>query len=828
MSNKQILELFKQSGDGESVEAEIIKAMNSPDFDPHSIPYYNETDESVDNTDGRGFLHRAVQYGLHGVVEALIKKGVNVNALDPVNNATPLHYLVSPQNQVQVSLKTLRYLIDRGANINAMDYRRRTPIVALLEDTKRDKGDELKSKEDLAVFLIEQGARLDGVYGALAISAAIYSPRVFDLLASKGVDINGGEYKGVPRQLSMPLLTAMLNKDQKSCLATIMRLLDSGVSSKSRAAELCLCASTQQLYCEDIHELLLAKGVNQEVLVQLSAAKSVSVNIVGKDKNFSEAVKLLQQGNIDISLPLNEDGATLLHVAATAGATAVAAELIKQGADVNALTFLSESPLHELCDARDSSVAVATLLLDANANIEERNYRGNTPIMNLLIMDIHSEASRQSHVDLLQLLLDRGARIDEGIGFKVFDRVAFSSEAAKMLIAKGIDPNGDVNSVPANRAASEGNADLYFYLLEKGLNIKPIAGSVVACALSETNRHEERQRIAEHAIQFIDDVDADMNGYGGRLLHYCAMSSQEVIAQLLIERGAKVNVVNANNETPLQASIRFGAFTVAKILITAGASLEGAQGAACLNSVIRRQRFAGVELLLNQSVNPNTPFNNTTPLQLAVETVQPRVAEKLLQAGANPNAKEDALDYPLAIAISKKNEELVHLLLTNGADVTLKPDKAASMLKLAEKAKNEKIISLLGMSMDELKQHPVPGKALRFENKLEFTKKDKSKCSAKIRKQMSAADLDIEPDDLIEYFDIVDAATGEGRYNIMLYPYGSGSLFEWQSATLVGYFAQHGFDFADEFDGDEQQLRSLLQNAYSSFEGKIGEIVSFV
>lgn len=57
------------------------------------------------------------------MVEFLIEMGANINALTNVENQTPLHY--AAQNDATSSLKVL---LNLNANIDALDYKERTPL----------------------------------------------------------------------------------------------------------------------------------------------------------------------------------------------------------------------------------------------------------------------------------------------------------------------------------------------------------------------------------------------------------------------------------------------------------------------------------------------------------------------------------------------------------------------------------------------------------------------------------------------------------------------------------------------------------------------------
>lgn len=90
---------------------------------------------------------------------------------------------------------------------------------------------------------------------------------------------------------------------------------------------------------------------------------------------------------------------TPLHSAVAANQFALARELVRRGANVNAAAERGLTPLHEAAARGD--VEMATLLLDAKANIYARSTDGKTPV------DLATESGQTAMVDFL---LERSKR----------------------------------------------------------------------------------------------------------------------------------------------------------------------------------------------------------------------------------------------------------------------------------------------------------------------------------------------------------------------------------------------------------------------------------
>ena len=102
-----------------------------------------------------------------------------------------------------------------------------------------------------------------------------------------------------------------------------------------------------------------------------------------------------------------------LHNAACRGYEAVCRLLLEHGADPNIAADRCAPPLHYACSDEDVSraCAMATLLLDNGADIEATDDRGVTPLIRACR---RIELAATSNVELVTLLLDRGANILKG------------------------------------------------------------------------------------------------------------------------------------------------------------------------------------------------------------------------------------------------------------------------------------------------------------------------------------------------------------------------------------------------------------------------------
>ncbi len=116
------------------------------------------------------------------------------------------------------------------------------------------------------------------------------------------------------------------------------------------------------------------------------------------------------------------------------------------------------------------------------------------------------------------------------------------------------------------------------------------------------------------------------------------------VARLLIQAGANPNLSNDSEQTALHAAGNFGETDIAKVILET-----------CLTN--------------KKMINLNAEdLYALTPLHFACRAGNLRMAELLLEWGAEPNAQEKYGFTPLHEAVESNHIEIVRLLLRKGAD----------------------------------------------------------------------------------------------------------------------------------------------------------------
>ena len=190
----------------------------------------------------------------------------------------------------------------------------------------------------------------------------------------------------------------------------------------------------------------------------------------------------------------------------------------------------------DLCDAaQDGYVDVVRLLLDRGAEVNGKASGGMTPI---------HYAAWFAHADVVRLLLDRGAEVNvkdnAGLTPLHFAAKDVYVDVIMLLINRGADVNAKDNDgwTPLHDATWDGHADVAVLLLDRGAQVN---GKTIG---------------------------------GWTPLHYAAWDGYVHVAVVLLDRGAEVNCKDNKGKTPLRFAIGLGHVDVVRLLLDRGAEIN--------------------------------------------------------------------------------------------------------------------------------------------------------------------------------------------------------------------------------------------------------------
>ncbi|MEL6441341.1 MAG: ankyrin repeat domain-containing protein [Cyanobacteria bacterium J06621_8] len=253
---------------------------------------------------------------------------------------------------------------------------------------------------------------------------------------------------------------------------------------------------------------------------------------------------------------VREKSYPILLGAVAEGKIDIVTALIEAGCDVNAQTKMLFS-FDALGIAVDQGfTAIVRLLLNAGANPNSANAN---PGMSHL-----SKAAQKCHTDILRLLIDYGAKVKFGTGFRLLVHAAENSNAEIVQIL--IDAGCNVNTrnyqydTPLAAACRRVNVEIVKTLINAGANV------------DKTGMHENPPLIS---VFYAESINQFMARHGFAELIIAMESRIYAIVKILINAGADLNCRDSHHDmTPLMMATVRNYQNVAKLLIAAGADSE--------------------------------------------------------------------------------------------------------------------------------------------------------------------------------------------------------------------------------------------------------------
>ncbi|MEJ2702644.1 MAG: ankyrin repeat domain-containing protein, partial [Sedimentisphaerales bacterium] len=505
---------------------------------------------------------------------------------------------------------------------------------------------------------------------------------------------------------------------------------------------------------------LVAKyGYKKQNIAELLIAHGANVNARNRDdwtplhflawrsyEGYLDIARLLIAAGSD-TRARDKDEYTPLHYAAVAGSQSMIELLLAHGSDINSRGCRGRTALHEAVDwPRDAGVKA---LLANGADINTKDDNGRTALHHALFY---------GNKDLAELLITKGANVSAGDSYGCtplhFAALRGMGETVEALLARGADANAKANSgaTPLHYAARYGREKVVEILLAKGadINAKTEAGDTPASAALQA--HHQRifdlltlkggempqtnslcnvagtGNLAEAKSLIDKGVDVNAKDWlGWAPLHYAARQNDKDMIQLLVSRGAKVNVHNREGLAPLHLTTdrdcaelliaqsadvnikdndgwvpllyaaRDGRQDIAEILIRAGANVNPSNlGRKPLHWALKKGHTDIVKLLIEKGADVNAEdFHSDLPLHYAIWYKRKEAAALLLDNGANPDSRDMASFTPLHYAAEYGPRDLVELLITKGADINLNNGWDKTALSMAKQEGHDSVVELL-------------------------------------------------------------------------------------------------------------------------------------
>merc|ERR1711892_877764 len=329
-----------------------------------------------------------------------------------------------------------------------------------------------------------------------------------------------------------------------------------------------------------------------------------------------ELVTLLLSRGADIE-HRDKKGFTPLILAATAGHDKVVEILLNHGADIEAQSERTkDTPLSLACSGGRYEVVV--ILLSRGANKEHRNVSDYTPL---------SLAASGGYTDIIKLLLAHGAEIISRTGSKLgisplmLAAMNGHTAAVKLLLDMGSDINAQIETnrnTALTLACFQGRHEVVSLLLDRKANVEHRAKTGLTPLMeAASGGYTEVGRV-------LLDKGADVNAAPvpssrDTALTIAADKGHYRFVELLLSRGAQVDVRNKKGNSGLWLAANGGHLDVVQLLYSAGADIDSQDNrkVSCLTAAFGKGHSKVVKWLVKHV----TQFPSDTELTRFIATI---------------------------------------------------------------------------------------------------------------------------------------------------------------------------------------------------------------
>jgi ankyrin repeat protein len=597
-------------------------------------------------------LMSAVMAGKTEIVRALVDAGVDVNIrVQNFIQFDALYFAVDGEY-----LEIVKLLIDAGADLEMQSSISHSTAQAIS-----------KNNVDLLKILLDAGAKIHFEYGSsLLVKASRKADvEIIQLLLNVGCGLNVTDVMG-----DTPLISACL-------------------SGRDLIVDFLLQAGADPNLPRRDGMFPLFAAFSMPGMIEAFSGFDRDIDCENIPERMMNIIQLLLNRHANPNV-FTYMGRTPLMIAAEQGFTKTTQDLIKKGAEINAIEDFSRGEIPGWAKEIDKYTLAGTVQLKTSLIFAVEN--GHTEIVvellkagadvtiadrkNRLPIDI---AIQEGHTEIVQLLQNAGAKVEiESI----------ESSPAALL-----------------GAAKQGNLDILKLALQAGID--PNTSEL------ETTRNPRHKtalifaaerghlKIVEHLI--LAGVDINLSDRPGKKLGktplmYAGESGHAEIVELLLRSGAIVDAQDKRGQTALYYAVESDRVDAVRVLLEFGADPHKKNWD---STPFERATYSTKEIVALIISNDRSPGSNVSNkakeemLRSASFSGYLSIVRELIPQGVDIDAQESGGWTALMYAAAKGNLDIFQILLAAGADINIKDRSGETALSKAAYWGHLEIVNLL-------------------------------------------------------------------------------------------------------------------------------------
>ncbi|KIX01570.1 uncharacterized protein Z518_09296 [Rhinocladiella mackenziei CBS 650.93] len=452
---------------------------------------------------------------------------------------------------------------------------------------------------------------------------------------------------------------------------------------------------------ESVAELLIEKGAD---VLDTNYGSATPLFLAVSYRQLSMVRLLLKHGRAQLD-SRGPRGFTALHKAAEQGDQEVVTTLLQAGALVAAHDNQGDTALH--LAARRGYLSIAKLLVLAGAFVHIKDRDGLYPL---------DYAATGGHTELVEYLLENGGRVTQtGRGFWTPLHHAARgghSKTVSYILDRGADMLAvdSKGNTPLHLAVRSGSMDTAKILLEHKPELKreqlfarDRKGStprVVAFYTAHYDIHKYL-RAAEWEVLGTKPSNANI------LTHVIEKGDLEAVREHLDTHPEALTTLDEDGQPPLHVALQEGQKEIVELLMARGASIEmmGYHGWRPLHIAASLGNLELVDLCLACNADLKTRSHTSqTALHKAVSSHSIPVVRRLIEKGADPSETNDRGMTPLHIAAHQNDIQIVRMLvLEYGVDTLARDRQGLTPAMWAERSAHLEVLAFLRVEMKKAK-----------------------------------------------------------------------------------------------------------------------------